>query len=197
MVATRSTRQTDGLVTDGEALSIPRSVNCWKVEYELTLSCVLAGAAQREQHDFTREQLVFLHPPTPMPPCIQLCLGNCLHLHSSPKAFPQPFPSWRSRCQTLKSKASSCFHYFMALSALTSCFPFSSPPPPGKERLSSLDLGPDPCVSVQVSVQFLCVMGTRDLPVSLGAWPGLLGARCLLLGFRDSPSLKPGTRFWP
>lgn len=65
MVATRSTRQTDGLVTDGEALSIPRSVNCWKVEYELTLSCVLAGAAQREQHDFTREQLVSLHPPNP------------------------------------------------------------------------------------------------------------------------------------
>jgi hypothetical protein len=62
MVATRSTRQTEGLVADEEALSIPGSVNSWKVQYELTLSCVLAGAAQREQQDFTKEQLVSLHP---------------------------------------------------------------------------------------------------------------------------------------
>lgn len=114
---------------------------------ELSLRC--AGAAQREQQDFTREQLVSLHPPGP---CIQLRLSN---LHSSPKSFPHSLPSWRSRCQTLKSKASSCFHHFMALSAPTSCFPFSSPPPPGKERPSPLALGPDPYVSVQVPLFFV------------------------------------------
>lgn len=127
--------------------------------------------------------------PPPLAPCIQLRLDNCLHLHSSPKSFPQPFPSWRSRCQTLKSKASSCFHYFMALWALNSCcFPFSSPPPPGKERPSPLDWAPT-CVLVCRSLYFLCVMGTRDQPASVGAWPGLLGARCLLLDFGASLTL--------
>lgn len=66
MVATWSTRQTDGLVTDGEALSIPRSAGKDNMS-ELSLRC--AGVAQREQQDFTREQLVSLHPPGP---CIQL-----------------------------------------------------------------------------------------------------------------------------
>lgn len=43
MVANWSTRQTDGLVTDGEALSLARSVNCWKGQYERTLSQMCWG----------------------------------------------------------------------------------------------------------------------------------------------------------
>lgn len=91
-------------LTDGEALSIPRPVNCSKVQYEL--SCALAEAAQREQQDFTREPLV--SPQTPAPR-IQLRLGNCLHFHSSPKSFPQPFQSWRSRYQTTEVESQQLF----------------------------------------------------------------------------------------
>lgn len=120
-----------------------------------------AAAAQREQHDVRRKQLVSLYPLHPAP------FGQLSPFTFLPQILPQPFPCWRSRCQTLKSKASSCFHYFMALWALTSCFPFPSPPPPGKERPSPLDLGIHPCVTVQIPLfihLFYLFEGTRYRP---------------------------------
>lgn len=83
-VDTRSTRQialSDILETDGEALSVPRSANCWKVQSQLSPSCVRLPPKGSNMMSEASNW-------SPFTPCIQLHSGNCLHLHSLPKSFP-------------------------------------------------------------------------------------------------------------
>lgn len=148
MVATWSTRQTDGLVTDGEALSIPRSINCWKVQWERTLSLSDVLGLPKGSNRISQGSNWSPSTPRSMHPAP---FGQFTFLA---QILPPLFAVMAKQMLDPKSKASSCFHYFMALSAPTSCFPFSSPPPPGRERPSPLALGPDPYVSAQVPLFF-------------------------------------------
>lgn len=193
MVDTRSTRQpalSDILVTDGEALSIPRSVDCWEVQAQLSPSCVLlppkGSSMVSEGSNWS-----------PSTPYIQLHLGNCLHLHSLPKSFPSLSRDGAADEDT-EVESQQLFPLLHGSMSPHKLLPPSSPPPPGKER-PLLWTWASSRVSLCRFLYFGCESGPDTVRSgSLGAWSGLSGPCCALLDCGNArPSYSRGPVYGP
>lgn len=176
MVDTRSARPTalpDILETDGEALSLPRSANCWKAQSQLSPSCV---RLLPKESNMMSEGSNW----SPVNPCIQLHSGNCLHLHSLPKSFPSLSRAGAAdaRHWSRKPAAVSITSWLYEPSQAASPFP---PLPHLQRKALSLGLGHPPvchCADPIIYLFILFVWGDQiptDL-VPLGRGLGSRGA---------------------